>query len=38
MLEHYDVVLAQQRLLIRDVDKKIGVVRVEIVHRYITEP
>ncbi len=38
MLEHNDVVLAQQRLLIRDVDKKIGVVRVEIVHRYITEP
>jgi len=30
--------LAQQLLLMRDVDKKIGVVRVEIVHRYITEP
>ncbi|SAG10458.1 Uncharacterised protein [Enterobacter cloacae] len=37
MLEHNHVVLTQQFLLVRNINKEIGVVRVEIVHRYVTE-
>lgn len=37
MLEHNHVVLTQQFLLVRNINKEIGIVRVEIVHRYVTE-
>lgn len=37
MLEHNHVMLTQQFLLVWNIDKEIWVVRVEIVHRHVTE-
>ena len=37
MLEHNHVMLTQQLLLVRDINKEIRIVRVEIVHRYVTK-